>query len=205
MPSFRPLSGWRRRRIEARTVHCTTKNACRRASLPVPLSESTAFGGPMDECTKSLGELNMQVGVGALLSECALYIEKTEAIACSYSLACTSKLPSLSHIEDALHYAALHGYRRMNKEDERHLVATINEAKAANKMRGRVLFFFTTPLAQVRAAAWPAQEYWYPWRLGHTQSEGRSTIVCGVRIPNIVTMHWSVVGLSSKGASVIWY
>ncbi len=58
-----------------------------------------------------------------------------------------------SHIEDALHYAALHGYRRMNKEDERHLVSTINEAKAANKMRGRVLFFFTTPLAQVRAAA----------------------------------------------------
>ena len=60
---------------------------------------------------------------------------------------------ALSHIEDALHYAALHGYRRMNKEDERHLVSTINEAKAANKMRGRVLFFFTTPLAQVRAAA----------------------------------------------------
>ena len=41
----------------------------------------------------------------------------------------------------------------MNKEDERHLVSTINEAKAINKMRGRVLFFFTTPLAQVRAAA----------------------------------------------------
>ena len=58
-----------------------------------------------------------------------------------------------SHIEDALHYAVLHGYRRMNKDDERHLVSTINEAKAANKMRGRVLFFFTTPLAQVRAAA----------------------------------------------------
>eukprot|EP00563_Minutocellus_polymorphus_P018396 CAMPEP_0197723760 /NCGR_PEP_ID=MMETSP1434-20131217/5943_1 /TAXON_ID=265543 /ORGANISM="Minutocellus polymorphus, Strain CCMP3303" /LENGTH=118 /DNA_ID=CAMNT_0043309047 /DNA_START=388 /DNA_END=744 /DNA_ORIENTATION=+ len=58
-----------------------------------------------------------------------------------------------SHIEDALHYAVLHGYRRMNKDDERHLVSTINEAKAANKMRGRVLFFFTTPLAQVQAAA----------------------------------------------------
>ena len=69
-------------------VHCIMKSACRRASLPVPPSESTAFGVLMDECTKSLGELEGRRGY-LMERMCSLYREET--------LTCpTSKLPSLS-------------------------------------------------------------------------------------------------------------